>query len=88
MASDPKTVTSPSGRKVRIPSASGVLNSQEFMAFNLTRANPVAIDAQLTGVQDGRLVLVIAKGRLGRFELTTVTRIEDEFQGQPVRSAA
>ncbi len=76
-------VTSPSGKRVRIPVCSGVLQGSQADFFNLTVANLRAIDAQMTGLLDGTLLLVIAKGRLGRFEATRITRVEDLFAGQP-----
>lgn len=54
----------------------------------MTPAHLRAYDAQLTGVENGCVSTFMAKGRLGRFETTIITRIEDLFTGQPPREAS
>lgn len=82
-----------SGKRVRIPSATGVLNGLAVDLMNLSRANVLAIDAQIAGLRHGYLQLVIVNGRIGRFEHHRVTQAEDlerEFTGQqpPQRAVA
>lgn len=95
-ADERRTVTAPvSGKRVRIPTATGVLNGLAVDLMNLSRANVLAIDAQITGIRNGYLQLVIVNDRIARFDhhkSTSADEIEREFIGQapptPKRSAA
>ena len=80
---EPRTVTSPvSGKRVRIPVLTVLANGERLDLFHITLAHLRAYDAQLTGVENGCVSTDMAKGRLGRFETTVITRREEQFTGQ------
>lgn len=80
----PRTVTAPlSGRSVRQPLCRAIVNGEAIDLFNVTPNHLRSYDAQLTGVENGCVSTFMVKGRLGRYETTIITRIEDLFRGQP-----
>lgn len=86
-ADERRTVSSPSGKRVRVPICRATINGQALDLYNVTPNHLRAYDAQLTGVENGSVSTFMVKGRLGRFETTIITRIEDLFTGQAPQEA-
>lgn len=86
-ADERRTVTSPSGKRVRVPVCRAIINGQALDLYNVTPTHLRNYDREFDGVVNGQVGTVWVNGRFGRFETLRIRRPDDFTEHKDVAEA-